>query len=160
MTGWNFRDAAGIRRVPIFERADIMTGKIRIFVLAVAAVAMLAGAVAADPEKETAAKAAYDQLMEELQKGRNTVPMDQLIIKAEEGLKGIIEAYSGTAASGSAMVVLGQIFSQVGRGADAMEMLNRYNAATFPKDPSDFFYRTDTIQAIHSFPPCTHQILW
>ena len=105
--------------------------------LAMAVVAMLAGAVAADPEKETAAKAAYEQLMEELQKGRNTMPMDQLLTKAEEGLKGIIDTYPGTAASGSAMVVLGQIFSQVGRGADAMDILNKYNAADFPKDPAE-----------------------
>ena len=114
-----------------------MTGKIRILVLAMAVVAMLTGAVAADPETETAAKAAYEQLMEELQKGRNTTPMDQLLIKAEEGLKGIIETYPGTAASGSAMVVMGQIFSQVGRGADAMEILKQYLAADIPKEPSE-----------------------
>jgi thiol-disulfide isomerase/thioredoxin len=114
-----------------------MTGKIRIFVLAMAVVAMLTGAVAADPETETAAKAAYEQLMEELQKGRNTTPMDQLLIKAEEGLRGIMETYPGTAASGSAMVAMGQIFSQVGRGADAMEILKQYLAADIPKVPSE-----------------------
>jgi peroxiredoxin len=75
--------------------------------------------------------------MNELQKARNTMPMDQLIIKAEEGLKGIISAHPGTAASGSAMVVLGQIYSQIGRGADAKEMLNKYIAGTFPKEPSE-----------------------
>lgn len=105
--------------------------------MAMAVVAVLAGTVFADAAKETAAKADYDQLMEELQKGRNTMPMDQLIIKAEEGLKGIIAAHPGTAASGSAMVVLGQIYSQIGRGADAKEMLDKYIAGTFPKEPSE-----------------------
>lgn len=114
-----------------------MTGKIRIFVMAMAVVALLAGTAFADAAKETAAKEAYDQLMGELQRGRNMMPMDQLIIKAEEGLKGIIETYPGTAASGSAMVVLGQVYSQIGRGADAKDILKKYNAGTFPKEPSE-----------------------
>ncbi len=105
--------------------------------MSMAIVAVLSGAAAADAAKETAARETYDLLMAELQKGRNTTPMDQLIIRAEEGLKGLIETYPGTAASGSAMVMLGQIFSQVGRGADAMEILNRYNAGTFPKEPGE-----------------------
>ena len=105
--------------------------------MALAIVAVLTGAAAADAAKETAAREAYDLLMAELQKGRNTTPMDQLIIKAEEGLKGVIETYPGTVASGSAMVMLGQIFSQIGRGADAKEMLNKYIAGTFPKEPSE-----------------------
>ena len=57
-----------------------MTGRIRIFVLAMAVVAMLAGAAAADAAKETAAREAYDQRMGEIQKGRSTTPMDQLIL--------------------------------------------------------------------------------
>ena len=114
-----------------------MTGRIRIFVLAMAVVAMLAGAAAADAAKETAAREAYDQLMGEIQKGRNTTPMDQLITKAEEGLKGIVETYPGTAASGSAMVMLGQIYSQTRRSVEAKEVLDKYNAGTFPKEPGE-----------------------
>ena len=114
-----------------------MTGKIRIFVLALVTIVILSGVAAADPKSEATAKEAYEQLMAELQRGRNTTPMEQLIIKAEEGLRGIIETYPGTAASGSAMVMLGQIFSQVGRGADAMEILNKYNAGKFAKKPAE-----------------------
>ena len=105
--------------------------------LALTAVAVFAGAASADAAGEAVAKEAYEQLMAELQRGRNTTPMDQLVVKAEEGLKGIIEAYPGTAASGSAMVVLGQIFSQVGRGAEAKEILNKYSEGKFPKEPSE-----------------------
>lgn len=105
--------------------------------LALTAVAVFAGAAAADAARETAAKEAYEQLMAELQRGRNTIPMDQLIVKAEEGLKDIIEAYLGTAASGSAMVVLGQLYSQIGRGADAKEILKKYHDGKFPKEPSE-----------------------
>ncbi len=114
-----------------------MTDKIRILVLALTAVAVFAGAAGADAAREAAAKEVYEQLMAEIQRGRNTVPMDQLVVKAEEELKGIIEAYPGTAASGSAMVVLGQIYSQIGRGVDAMEILKKYHAGSFPKEPSE-----------------------
>ena len=114
-----------------------MTGKIRIFVLALMALAVFAGVAVADAASEAAAKEAYEQLMAELQRGRNTIPMDQLIVKAEEGLKGIIEAHAGTAASGSAMVMLGQIYSQIGKGAEAKEILNKYNESKFPKEPSE-----------------------
>jgi peroxiredoxin len=114
-----------------------MTGRIRILVLAMATVAMLSGSVFADAARETEAKEAFEQLMADLQKARNQIPMDQLLLKAEQGLKGFIETYSGTAASGSAMVVLGQIYSQIGRSADAKELLDSYNAGTFPKEPSD-----------------------
>ena len=131
------RDVSGIRRVPIFERAYIMTGRIRIFILAAAAVAILAGAAFADAAREAEAKAAYEQMMVDLQKARNTVPMDKLIIQAEEGLKGFIGTWSGTAASGSAMVMLGQIYSQIGRGADAKEILNRYIESDIPKEPTE-----------------------
>ncbi len=102
-----------------------------------AAVAILSGAVFADAAREAEAKEAYEQLMTELQKDRNLIPMDQLIVKAEERLKGFVETYSGTAASGSAMVVLGQIYSQIGRGADAREILNRYGEGKFPKEPAE-----------------------
>jgi peroxiredoxin len=114
-----------------------MTGRIRIFVLAMAIVAMLSGSVFADAAREAEAKAAYEQLMADLQKARNAIPMDQLLIKAEDGLKGFIETYSGTAASGSGMVVLGQIYSQIGRSADAKVLLDKYNAGTFPKEPAE-----------------------
>ena len=120
-----------------FERAYIMTGRIRILALAMATVAILSSAVFADAVRETEAKAAYEQLMADLQKARNSVPMDQLLVQAEEGLKGIIETWSGTAASGSAMVALGQIYSQIGRGADAKEMLDTYLKSDIPKEPSE-----------------------
>ena len=101
------------------------------------AVAVFAGAAAADAAKETAAREAYEQLMAEIQRGQNTIPMDQLIVKAEEGLKGIVETYHGTAASGSAMMMLGQIYSQNGRSAEAKEVLKKYVDGKFPKDPSE-----------------------
>lgn len=107
--------------------------------LALLFVAVLAGSTFAgvDPQRETAAKEALEKLMGELQQGRNTVPVDQLIVRAEEGLKGFIKTWSGTAASGSAMVVLGQMFSQIGRGADAKAVLKTYTEGKFPKDPSE-----------------------
>jgi peroxiredoxin len=114
-----------------------MTGRIRIFALALAAVALISVAAAADAQRESEAKAAYEELMSELQKGRNTIPMDQLIKKAEEDLKAFIAEWDGTAASGSAMVVLGQIYSQLGRGVDARDWLSRYTEAKFPKQPSE-----------------------
>ena len=101
------------------------------------AVALFAGAATADAAKETAAKEAYEQLMTEIQRGQNTIPMDQLMVKAEEGLKSIIETYPGTAASGSAMMMLGQVFSQSGRGAEAKEVLKKYIDGKFPKVPSE-----------------------
>lgn len=114
-----------------------MTGKIRIFSLALAVVALLSASAAADVKREGEAKAAYEELMSELQKGRNTIPMEQLIKKAQEDLKAFIAEWDGTAASGSAMVVLGQIYSQLGQGADAREWLGRYTEGKFPKQPSE-----------------------
>ncbi len=114
-----------------------MTGKIRIAALAVALAALLTGSALADAAREAEAKTALEQLMMELQKGRNTVPMEQLVVQIEEGLKGFIEEWSGTAASGSAMVVLGQVYSQIGRGADARSVLNVYIESEIPKEPND-----------------------
>jgi peroxiredoxin len=115
----------------------MMTGKIRIIALALAVTAMLAGAAAADAQREADAKAALDALLGELQKGRNTVPMEQLIEQATTDLKAFVDEWDGTAASGSAMVVLGQIYSQIGQGADARMWLERYNKGTFPKQPNE-----------------------
>ncbi len=105
--------------------------------LAMAVVAMLAGAASADAARENEAKDAFIKLMGELQQDRNRIPMDQLLVKAEEEIKKFIETYAGTAASGSAMVTLSQIYSQTGRNADAREFLDKYIAATFPKEPSE-----------------------
>ncbi|HER44297.1 MAG TPA: TlpA family protein disulfide reductase, partial [Candidatus Eisenbacteria bacterium] len=117
----------------------MMTGRIRISVLALLVMAVFAGSACAgaDPQREADAKEALEKLMAELQRGRNSVPMDQLITQADEGLKGFIETWSGTAASGSAMVILGQMYSQIGRGADAKAVLKRYNEGRFPKEPSE-----------------------
>ncbi len=105
--------------------------------MALVVVALLAGAAAADATREAAAKEAYGQLMNGLQKARNTMPMNQLISKAETDLKSFMEEWAGTAASGSAMAMLGQIYSQIGRGADARAILKRYNDGEFPKEPSE-----------------------
>lgn len=101
------------------------------------AAAVFAGAAAADAAREAAAREAYEQLMAELQRGRNAIPIDRLVVKAEEGLKGIIETYPGTAASGSAMVLLGKVYSQMRREADTKDILKKYHDGTFPKDPSE-----------------------
>jgi peroxiredoxin len=114
-----------------------MTGKIRIIVLTLAVVAMLAGAASADPKREADAKTALETLMGELQKARSTTPMDQLLEQATTSLKAFIGEWEGTAASGSAMVVLGQIYSQIGQGGDAREWLEKYNKGTFPKEPGE-----------------------
>jgi len=105
--------------------------------MALVILAVFAGTAAADAAREAEAKKVFEELMAELQRGRNTIPMERLIAKAEEDLKGFIESYSGTAASGSAMVVLGQIYSQLGQGADSKEILKRYLDADFPKQSSD-----------------------
>jgi peroxiredoxin len=117
-----------------------MIKNIRIFALALTALAVFAGTAGtagADAAREAEAKKAMDKMMEELQGGRNTMTMERLIVKAENDLKGFIETYGGTAASGSAMVVLGQIYSQSGRGADAKEILRKYLDSPLPKKSSD-----------------------
>jgi peroxiredoxin len=117
-----------------------MMRRLRIPVLALTALAVLSGTSltsGSDPTREAEAKQALAELMKELQQGRNRMPMERLIAKAENDLKGFIEDYDGTAASGSAMVVLGQIYSQTGQGADSKAILKRYIDSAVPKKSSD-----------------------
>jgi peroxiredoxin len=114
-----------------------MTGRIRIIAAAAALVAMLAGAACADAARETEAKAAYETLMKEMTGKRSTMPTDKFIEHVESELEGFIEKWDGTAASGSAMVMLGRMYSQIERGDDAKTVLNRYIASDIPKEPSE-----------------------
>jgi peroxiredoxin len=113
-----------------------MTGRIRIFALAAALIAVFSTAVLANTATEAKAKDELEQLMIELQRSRSKMSVERLIEKADTDLKAFIEKYPGTAASGSAMVTLGQIYSQIGRSADARELINKYISSDLPKDPS------------------------
>jgi peroxiredoxin len=114
-----------------------MTERIRIPMLALLILAVFAGAAGADAAREAEAKKVFEEMMAELQTNRGTMSMERLIVKAQEDLKAFIEKYDGTAASGSAMVVLGQLYSQIGQGADAKEVLRNYLGGDFPKKPED-----------------------
>lgn len=102
--------------------------------LAIAAILAPGPARAAD---EQAAKAAYDSVMTMIRQGQGRMPMDQLIEKAETGLQGILDRFPGTAASGSARLVLGQIYSGIGRPDDARAHLAAFLDAGYEKDPNE-----------------------
>jgi len=106
--------------------------------LAAAAIVLMAvPAPAQDKGDETAAKAAFDSVMTMIRQGQGRMPMDQLIDKAETGLLGVVERYPGTSASGSARLVLGQIYSGIGRPADATAQLKTFLDGDYEKDPNE-----------------------
>jgi peroxiredoxin len=108
----------------------------RTALIAIAALAVVSGSCSAQVD-EVAARAEYEQLMTELQQARGRMSMDQMIERAEKGLLGIIERYPGSMASGSAMVMLGQVYSQIERPEDAKKYLNKYFEADIEKETKD-----------------------
>ena len=115
-----------------------MTGRIRNFAAVLALAAVLAGpALAADAAREAEAKDAYELLMKEVMGKRNSMAMEQFIEYVETELKGYIEKWDGTSASGSAMVMLGRMYSQIERSADANTILKKYFDGDFAKEPSE-----------------------
>lgn len=115
-----------------------MSKTVGIFALLASAALLLgAGAPAQEPGREQEAKAAFDSVMTMIRQGQGRMPMDQLIDRAETGLHGIIERYPGTPASGSARLVLGQIYSGIGRPEDARAQLKAFLDADHGNDPGE-----------------------
>ncbi|MBN2070829.1 MAG: redoxin domain-containing protein [Candidatus Krumholzibacteriota bacterium] len=92
-------------------------------------------AFAAGQDREEEARNQYAAMMQEFEQKRSSLGQMQLIELAEKNLTMFIEKFDGTVASGSARVVLGQIFSGTGREKEAVEHLVRYLAAPFEKQP-------------------------
>lgn len=105
--------------------------------IAVAAVLALARTPAQEEVDTGKAQAAFDSVMTMIRQGQGRMPMDQLIDKAETGLLGILDRYPGTPASGSARIVLGQIYSGIGRYDDARFHLKAFLEAGHDKDPNE-----------------------
>ena len=90
---------------------------------------------AQDTEQE--ARKQYSAMMAELEQKRSTLTNPQLIDLAERMLLGFIEKYPGTGASGSAHVVLGQIYSSIGRPGDAISHIEKFLAGKYGKSPAE-----------------------
>lgn len=89
------------------------------------------------PKDETAAREAFGRLMTEITGSQGRVPMEQLIEMTEVGMLGILKQHPGTAASGSARVILGQLYASIGRADDALKHLRAYFDDDYAKDPNE-----------------------
>lgn len=83
---------------------------------------------------ETEARAEYEKIMAEIKRAQGRVPMDQLIETAEKRLLEFVSEYPGTPSEGSARVMLGQLYSNTGRGEEAIKQLDAYIEADYEKN--------------------------
>ncbi len=94
-------------------------------------------AIAAGQNAEMEAKNEYAAIMAELEQKRSLVSQPQLLRMVEEKLEAFVQEYPGTSSSGSARVVLGQIYANTGRSDEAIEEINIYLASTYNKEPME-----------------------
>jgi peroxiredoxin len=106
------------------------------FILIAAALALFSQAVSSQ-DPETDARAEYESVLNEIQKLQGRVPPSKLIDTAESGMLDIIDKYPGTTAAGSARVMLGQIYSSIGKSEAAVAHLTLYLESDFKKEPKE-----------------------
>ncbi|MBN2185688.1 MAG: redoxin domain-containing protein [Candidatus Krumholzibacteriota bacterium] len=93
--------------------------------------------MAAGQDAEEEARSQYAALIAEFEQKRSSMGQAELIRMAEEKLSSFVQRFPGTSSSGSARVVLAQIYSNTGRGNEAVQELNKYLACTCTKQPME-----------------------
>jgi len=100
-----------------------------LLVLAVLLAIVWSGAVLAQDQSAVE----FNRLIQELNRQQKSMAMTAFIDRAETGLLDFIKKYPATESTGSARLTLGQLYMSLGRYADALDHLGKYEAADYPK---------------------------
>jgi peroxiredoxin len=79
----------------------------------------------------------YKETIDEIMSMRRTAAPQVVIDTAERRLLAFLEKYPGTPEAASAHLMLGQVYSSIGKNESAEKHVKRYIAAEFEKDPKE-----------------------